>query len=224
MQIGILTGGGDCPGLNAVIRAVTRKSLDAGHDVIGVQHGWRGLVEGQTRALGSRDIAGILPRGGTILKTSRTNPFEIEGGCRSRAGEPRKPRRAGGDRRRGHPRGGSPAARRVRRSGGGSAQDDRQRPVGHRLHLRVRHRAGDRDRGHRPAALHRRVARPGDGVRGDGPSHRVDRGHERHRRRRRRDPDPRDPDHGGTLLPADRAPSRQGQGFLDRGGQRGVWR
>ncbi len=80
MQIGILTGGGDCPGLNAVIRAVTRKSLDAGHDVIGVQHGWRGMVEGQTRVLESRDIAGILPRGGTILKTSRTNPFEIEGG------------------------------------------------------------------------------------------------------------------------------------------------
>jgi ATP-dependent phosphofructokinase / diphosphate-dependent phosphofructokinase len=80
MRIGILTGGGDCPGLNAVIRAVTRRSLDAGDEVIGVLHGWRGLVEGHTRFLASRDIAGILPRGGTILKTSRTNPFTLEGG------------------------------------------------------------------------------------------------------------------------------------------------
>jgi len=80
VQIGILTGGGDCPGLNAVIRAVTRRAFDRGDDVVGVLHGWRGLVEGQFRQLGSIDISGILPRGGTILKTSRTNPYKVDGG------------------------------------------------------------------------------------------------------------------------------------------------
>jgi ATP-dependent phosphofructokinase / diphosphate-dependent phosphofructokinase len=78
--IGILTGGGDCPGLNAVIRAVTRRSLDRGYDVVGVLHGWRGMVEGAFRPLDSQAISGILPRGGTILRTSRTNPFSVEGG------------------------------------------------------------------------------------------------------------------------------------------------
>jgi ATP-dependent phosphofructokinase / diphosphate-dependent phosphofructokinase len=80
MRIGILTGGGDCPGLNAVIRAVTRRALDRGDEVTGILHGWRGLVEGYTRQLEAKDISGILPRGGTILKTSRTNPFKIDGG------------------------------------------------------------------------------------------------------------------------------------------------
>ena len=80
MRIGILTGGGDCPGLNAVIRAVARRAFDRGDEVVGVLHGWRGLVEGQIRELGPRDVTGILPRGGTILKTSRTNPYKVEGG------------------------------------------------------------------------------------------------------------------------------------------------
>jgi ATP-dependent phosphofructokinase / diphosphate-dependent phosphofructokinase len=80
MRIGILTGGGDCPGLNAVIRAVTRRALDSDCEVTGVLHGWRGLIEGATRPLSFADISGILPRGGTILKTSRTNPFSIENG------------------------------------------------------------------------------------------------------------------------------------------------
>src|SRR5437764_14192153 len=79
MRIGLLTGGGDCPGLNAVIRAVARRALAEGHDVVGVMHGWRGLVEGQTVRLGPTDISGLLPRGGTILRTSRTNPFEMDG-------------------------------------------------------------------------------------------------------------------------------------------------
>jgi 6-phosphofructokinase 1 len=77
--IGILTGGGDCPGLNAVIRAVTRRSLDRGYDVVGVLHGWRGMVEGAFRPLDAQAISGILPRGGTILRTSRTNPYKVEG-------------------------------------------------------------------------------------------------------------------------------------------------
>jgi 6-phosphofructokinase 1 len=79
-RVGILTGGGDCPGLNAVIRAVTRRSLDRGWEVMGIREGWRGLVEGLVEPLGSREVSGILPRGGTILGTSRTNPYKIEGG------------------------------------------------------------------------------------------------------------------------------------------------
>jgi 6-phosphofructokinase 1 len=80
VRIGVLTGGGDCPGLHAVIRAITRRSLDRGDEVVGIQHGWRGLVDGQTVPLGRSDISGILPRGGTIIRTSRTNPYKVEGG------------------------------------------------------------------------------------------------------------------------------------------------
>jgi phosphofructokinase-like protein len=79
-RVGVLTGGGDCPGLNAVIRAVTRRSLDRGHEVVGIRAGWRGLVEGRFEPLGYREISGILPRGGTILGTSRTNPYKSDGG------------------------------------------------------------------------------------------------------------------------------------------------
>ena len=79
-RVGILTGGGDCPGLNAVIRAATRRSLDRGWEVAAVREGWRGLVEGIVRPLGAREISGILPRGGTILGTTRTNPYKVEGG------------------------------------------------------------------------------------------------------------------------------------------------
>jgi len=79
-RIGILTGGGDCPGLNAVIRAVARRSFDRGYEVVAVHDGWRGLIDGQTTALTARDISGLLPRGGTILGTSRTNPYKVEDG------------------------------------------------------------------------------------------------------------------------------------------------
>ncbi len=77
MRIGILTGGGDCPGLNAVIRAVVRKSiLLKGWEVIGVLEGWKGLIEdGLARPMSLAEVSGILHRGGTILKTSRTNPY-----------------------------------------------------------------------------------------------------------------------------------------------------
>ncbi|HEV8250315.1 MAG TPA: ATP-dependent 6-phosphofructokinase [Gaiellaceae bacterium] len=78
--VGILTGGGDCPGLNAVIRSVTRRSLDRGYEVLGVREGWRGLVEGIVEPLDARAISGILPRGGTILGTTRTNPYKVDGG------------------------------------------------------------------------------------------------------------------------------------------------
>jgi ATP-dependent phosphofructokinase / diphosphate-dependent phosphofructokinase len=79
-RVGVLTGGGDCPGLNAVIRAVTRRLLTRGHEVVGVRDGWRGLVDGRFIELGPREISGILPRGGTILGTTRTNPFKTDHG------------------------------------------------------------------------------------------------------------------------------------------------
>src|SRR5574337_428528 len=78
--VGILTGGGDCPGLNAVIRAVVRRADAAGWDVVAVREGWRGLVEPLFEDLGPRQVSGILPRGGTIIGTSRTNPYKIDGG------------------------------------------------------------------------------------------------------------------------------------------------
>ncbi|HET9613681.1 MAG TPA: ATP-dependent 6-phosphofructokinase [Candidatus Limnocylindrales bacterium] len=79
-RIGILTGGGDCPGLNAVIRAVTRRSHDRGDVVLAVRDGWRGLVSDRIEPLGLREISGILPRGGTIIGTTRTNPYKVDGG------------------------------------------------------------------------------------------------------------------------------------------------
>jgi len=75
MKIGLLTGGGDCPGLNAVIRAVVRKGIFHYHDeFVGFLEGWRGVVEDSTMVLDLEAVSGILPRGGTILRTSRTNP------------------------------------------------------------------------------------------------------------------------------------------------------
>jgi 6-phosphofructokinase 1 len=79
-RIGMLTGGGDCPGLNAVIRAVARRSFDRNWEVVGVREGWRGLVEGVAEPLGPQEISGILPRGGTVLGTTRTNPYKVDGG------------------------------------------------------------------------------------------------------------------------------------------------
>ncbi|MEV1176201.1 6-phosphofructokinase [Nonomuraea sp. NPDC049784] len=81
MRIGVLTGGGDCPGLNAVIRAVVRKGVSVyGHEFAGFRDGWRGPLEGDTMPLDIQAVRGILPRGGTILGSSRTNPIKIEGG------------------------------------------------------------------------------------------------------------------------------------------------
>ena len=81
MRIGVLTGGGDCPGLNAVIRAVVRRGItEYGHEFVGFRNGWRGPLENLTRPLDIAAVRGILPRGGTILGSSRTNPFKIDGG------------------------------------------------------------------------------------------------------------------------------------------------
>jgi 6-phosphofructokinase 1 len=86
-RVGILIGGGDCPGLNAVIRAAARRSFQRGWEVVGVREGWRGLVEGITQPIGPLEISGILPRGGTILGTTRTNPYKLEGGVEKLLGQ-----------------------------------------------------------------------------------------------------------------------------------------
>ena len=81
MRVGVLTGGGDCPGLNAVIRAVVRKGVsEYGMDFVGYRDGWKGPLEGLTMDLGVPQVRGILPRGGTILGSSRTNPFSVDNG------------------------------------------------------------------------------------------------------------------------------------------------
>ncbi len=80
MKIGILTGGGDCPGLNAVIRAVVRKSIKLGHECVGLKNGWKGLLEKNCEPLGMDEISGILHRGGTILGSSRTNVYKVPNG------------------------------------------------------------------------------------------------------------------------------------------------
>ena len=78
-KIGILTGGGDCPGLNPVIRAVVRKGINEGYEIIGIKNGWKGMVENDSVVLNINAVSGILPKGGTILGTSRTNPYNNAG-------------------------------------------------------------------------------------------------------------------------------------------------
>jgi len=81
MRVGVLTGGGDCPGLNAVIRAIVRRGVeDYEADFVGFRDGWRGPLEGLTMPLGIPEVRGILPRGGTILGSSRTNPIGMSDG------------------------------------------------------------------------------------------------------------------------------------------------
>jgi ATP-dependent phosphofructokinase / diphosphate-dependent phosphofructokinase len=81
MRIGVLTGGGDCPGLNAVIRGVVRRGSDAhGFELLGFRYGWAGVLAGDARELTTEATKGILPRGGTILGTSRTNPYKTDDG------------------------------------------------------------------------------------------------------------------------------------------------
>jgi 6-phosphofructokinase 1 len=80
MKVGILTGGGDCPGLNAVIRAVAKRGGKLGHEIVGIRDGWKGLLELNVKNLDSKAVSGILHLGGTILGTSRTNPFATPDG------------------------------------------------------------------------------------------------------------------------------------------------
>jgi len=78
-RIGIITGGGDCPGLNPVIRAVVRCAFKEGWEVLGFKNGWKGIIDNDSILLNLRSVSGILPKGGTILGTSRTNPFQNPG-------------------------------------------------------------------------------------------------------------------------------------------------
>src|SRR6266849_4659877 len=78
-RVAILTGGGDCPGLNPAIRGCVLAGLDHGFEFVGFSEGWRGFVENKTQALGLPEVKEIVGKGGTILGTSRTNPFKIEG-------------------------------------------------------------------------------------------------------------------------------------------------
>src|ERR1044071_7046486 len=81
MRVGMLTGGGDAPGADAVIRAVVRKATDVyGDVVIGFRNGWKGAIDAEVETLTAESVKGILPRGGTILGSSRTNPFKITDG------------------------------------------------------------------------------------------------------------------------------------------------
>jgi 6-phosphofructokinase 1 len=81
MRVGVLTGGGDCPGLNAVIRGIVRRGVqEYGYEFVGFRDGWKGPLEGLTMELGIAQVRGILPRGGTILGSSRTNLVKIDGG------------------------------------------------------------------------------------------------------------------------------------------------
>src|SRR4051794_41742422 len=81
MKVGMLTGGGDCPGLNAVLRAAVRKAEVVYDDeLVGFRDGWRGVVENMTTELDVERMRGTLPRGGTVLGSSRTNPYKIDGG------------------------------------------------------------------------------------------------------------------------------------------------
>src|SRR5690606_10107437 len=81
MRVAMLTGGGDCPGLNAVLRAIVRKGERVyGDELVGFTDGWRGVLEGSTMPLDVEVMRGTLPRGGTILGSSRTNPYKVDGG------------------------------------------------------------------------------------------------------------------------------------------------
>lgn len=82
-RLGILTGGGDCPGLNPVIRAAVRKAHLEGWEMLGIKYGWKGLIDDEVIPLDLRSVSGILPKGGTILGTSRTNPYKKEGALQS---------------------------------------------------------------------------------------------------------------------------------------------
>jgi 6-phosphofructokinase 1 len=93
VRVGLLTGGGDCPGLNAVIRAVVRKGeRHYGDELVGFRDGWKGVLEDSTMVLDVERCRGILPRGGTILGTSRTNPYKIEDGVKKALDTLRKER------------------------------------------------------------------------------------------------------------------------------------
>jgi phosphofructokinase-like protein len=91
LKVGVLSGGGDAPGINAVIRAVVRKGIrNYGYEMVGIKDGWKGLLDGSFVPLTMDTISGLLPRGGSILGTSRTNPFKRDGGPEKVLGNAKK--------------------------------------------------------------------------------------------------------------------------------------
>ena len=223
-RFGILTGGGDCPGLNAVIRGVVRAGVNRhGHQIVGFRYGWAGVLEANTVELTAAEHRGHpAPR--------RHDPRDVAHQSLQGRGRRHRARardaRAGGHRcpdphrRRGHARRRGPAGRR-RRAGGRRPQDDRQRPGRHRRHLRLPHRGADRHRCHRPPAHDRGVAQPRHHPRGHGPPRGLDRRLQRHRRRGRRDPRPRAPVRHRRGLRAHQAPPCPRDDVLDRRRLRG---
>ena len=194
MRVAMLTGGGDCPGLNAVMRAVARKGERVyGDELIGFLDGWKGVLEGRIvparRRAAARHpaarrhdprLVAHQPVQGRRRARSRCSATLAEHGVDALVaigGEDTLGRR--------------PPAGRRGRARGRRAEDDRQRPLGHRAHLRLRHRRADLRRRHRPPPHHRREPRPRDGRRGDGPPRRAHRGVGRDRRRRHHHADPR---------------------------------
>ena len=191
MRIGVLTGGGDCPGLNASSGRSSARASRLRPRVRRLPRRLAGAARGLTRPLGVPEVRGILPRGGTILGSSRTNPFKVEGGVGAdRARTSAERRRADRDRRRGH-------ARRRHRAAPSTASTSSACP---------RRSTTTWARPTTPSASTRRCKiaieaidrlhttaespPPGAGRRGDGPARRLDRPARRHRRRRQRDPDP----------------------------------
>ena len=239
-RIGISTGGGDAPGLNAVIRAVAVCAHKQGWETVGIRDGYNGIFleeqypDGGLIPLTPERVRGITHLGGTIIGTTNSgNPlkFPVQAARRQRRRD-RPLRRPGEGPRRGrHRRRGRGGRRRLAhdrerareegRAHRRRAQDDRQRPVAHGGHLRLRHRGLLRHRVHRPAALDRRVAPPRDGGRGDGPLRGLDRAQRRRLVERRRDPDPGDPLRHREGGREDPVALRERGRLRDRGGRRG---
>ena len=190
---------------------------------VGFRHGWRGVLDGETVELTIGTTRGLIHRGGTILGTSRTNPFQSDDGV-ARALDTLARERIdalvaiGGEDTLGVA---ARLADEAGRRGGGRAQDDRQRPRRHRLHVRVPDRGADRHRRHRPAAHHRREPRPGDGGGGDGPPRGLDRHPLRDGGRRRRRAGARGAVRHRRGVRPHRAPSPPGRELLDRRRRRG---
>ena len=224
VRVGVLTGGGDCPGLNAVIRAIVRQGERVhGDEIVGFLDAWDGVRARKTMPLTVEAMRGTLPRGGTVLGTKRGSPFDTESGVEEVAATISDLGLdsiivIGGN---GSLTVACRPVRGARHADRRGAQDDRQRHRRHRRHVRVPHRRADRHRRHRPAAHDGREPRPGDGRRGDGSPQRVDRDLRRDRRRRDDRGDPRDPVRHRGDLPAAQPPPRAQPLRVDRRRRRG---
>ena len=189
MRVGILTGGGDCPGLNAVIRAAVRKGIFHHNDeFVGFIEGWRGVVENKTMPLTIDTVSGILQLGGTILRTSRTNPRKMEGGIEKclaslKANQLDALITIGGDDTQGVAN--ALVQKGIKVVGVPKTIDNdlsgTDACFGFDTAVSIATEAVEE-----PVAFHCRSSQSSDRVRGDGPGCRLDCDHLRHRRRRRR--------------------------------------